>query len=493
MDESWRMRMGMADLPRRRSTEEASSRSVTETFLDADEFSDVFGGPPRSVLTRKFSVDFCARSTSSSSGKSFYEDVFRHPESDSKSGRRLPAFRIPSRNEGFYRDVFRWDDDQKRSRERYRSDSKPKSKSNSSSVLSSEELSPLRPVLGDDVALNSFASKLRPINVPGRWNTATKMPEDRPNKQAMPVYQCNPLSTMENQYMESEANFFRSSYYGFSRRNSSPETISIEPNSYRSFKVSGDDVELNSPASPVSSLCQETEATGVCYDNCAMPAQEMDQEEDEVMSSYVIEINSDHRETTSEAVSVDEAIAWAKERFQRHCTERQEGKDQSTELGEKLGANGCLDQEMNGHEMVHSLVEEQKKWTTNEEKEQSDKDQLQMEMDLLDEDVRLWSAGKETNIQSLLSTLHHILWPNSGWYPINFTSLTESTHVKKAYQRARLCLHPDKLQQRGATLQQKYVAEKAFSILQDAWATFISQDVFFKPHAEAWGLSGVQF
>ncbi|KAF5736352.1 hypothetical protein HS088_TW14G00494 [Tripterygium wilfordii] len=489
MDESWRMRMGMADLPRRRSTEEASSRSVTETFLDADEFSDVFGGPPRSVLTRKFSVDFCARSTSSSSGKSFYEDVFRHPESDSKSGRRLPAFRIPSRNEGFYRDVFRWDDDQKRSRERYRSDSKPKSKSNSSSVLSSEELSPLRPVLGDDVALNSFASKLRPINVPGRWNTATKMPEDRPNKQAMPVYQCNPLSTMENQYMESEANFFRSSYYGFSRRNSSPETISIEPNSYRSFKVSGDDVELNSPASPVSSLCQETEATGVCYDNCAMPAQEMDQEEDEVMSSYVIEINSDHRETTSEAVSVDEAIAWAKERFQRHCTERQEGKDQSTELGDTRLIDYYTSPMLFFFSFLFAPIFKVNHLNFCIYHLQ----QLQMEMDLLDEDVRLWSAGKETNIQSLLSTLHHILWPNSGWYPINFTSLTESTHVKKAYQRARLCLHPDKLQQRGATLQQKYVAEKAFSILQDAWATFISQDVFFKPHAEAWGLSGVQF
>ena len=49
---------------------------------------------------------------------------------------------------------------------------------------------------------------------------------------------------------------------------------------------------------------------------------------------------------------------------------------------------------------------------------------------------------------------------------IPLTSLTESSQVKKAYQKARLCLHPDKLQQRGATLSQKYVAEKAFSILQ---------------------------
>lgn len=59
-----------------------------------------------------------------------------------------------------------------------------------------------------------------------------------------------------------------------------------------------------------------------------------------------------------------------------------------------------------------------------------------------------------------------VLWPNSGWCSVPLTSLIESSHVKKAYQKARLCLHPDKLQQRGATAQQKYVAEKVFSVLQ---------------------------
>ncbi|GMI98975.1 AUXILIN-LIKE7 [Hibiscus trionum] len=100
-------------------------------------------------------------------------------------------------------------------------------------------------------------------------------------------------------------------------------------------------------------------------------------------------------------------------------------------------------------------------------------------MGILDDDVKLWSSGKESNIQMLLSTLYQILWPSSGWNMIPLTSLKESSQVKKAYQKARLCLHPDKLQQRGATLSQKYVAEKAFNILQDAWAAFISQVVLF--------------
>ncbi|XP_039016213.1 auxilin-related protein 2-like [Hibiscus syriacus] len=100
----------------------------------------------------------------------------------------------------------------------------------------------------------------------------------------------------------------------------------------------------------------------------------------------------------------------------------------------------------------------------------------------------------------LLSTLHNILWPNSGWRMIDLTSLTESSEVKKAYKKARICLHPDKLQQRGGTLSQKYVADTAFSILQDAWDAFVSGDVFFNQSTvqgivesfwEAWSKQGV--
>ncbi|XP_051125086.1 J domain-containing protein required for chloroplast accumulation response 1-like [Andrographis paniculata] len=101
---------------------------------------------------------------------------------------------------------------------------------------------------------------------------------------------------------------------------------------------------------------------------------------------------------------------------------------------------------------------------------------VQTEVELLDEKIRLWSIGKESDIRLLLSSLHHILWPSSGWLSIPLTNLIEVLQVKKAYQKARLCLHPDKLQQRGATLTQKYIAEKAFSLLQDAWESFGSHD-----------------
>lgn len=484
------MRMGVPtpSVPRRRSMEDiAATRHSMDARLDPDDFSDVFGGPPRSVLSRKFPADF-TRSSSSS----FYEEIFL-PETESLSkgkkngGRSLPAFRIPARGEGFYSDVFRLSDEGRRSRQRSRANSK--SKSNSSSVLSSEELSPQRRlVTGDDVALSSFASKLRPINVPYRWNSATGRPEGQPagRQWNMPSFPRNHTEKcyMENEYIDEKVRCC-SSYFKVSRQVSSPETISLEPHSHRSIKISVDDLELNSPSSPASSLCHEPEAKVGVQCNI-MPEEELeqvedeDEDEDEVMSSYVIEINSDHREGTGEAVSIDEAIAWAKEKFRSRSFDRQHENvpmdHHSDEAEERRNVHDFVGHQMDGHGSKQCTMEEELKKSRREEVEKSEKD---MEMELLDEDIRLWSAGKETNIRLLLSTLHHILWPNSGWYAIALTSLIESSQVKKAYQKARLCLHPDKLQQRGGTLSQKHVAEKAFSILQDAWASFISQDLLF--------------
>ena len=59
-----------------------------------------------------------------------------------------------------------------------------------------------------------------------------------------------------------------------------------------------------------------------------------------------------------------------------------------------------------------------------------------------------------------------ILWADSGWKPIPLAEIIEANAVKKAYQRALLCLHPDKLQQKGATPYQKVIAQKLFDILQ---------------------------
>ncbi|KAL0352823.1 UNVERIFIED_CONTAM: J domain-containing protein required for chloroplast accumulation response 1 [Sesamum angustifolium] len=150
------------------------------------------------------------------------------------------------------------------------------------------------------------------------------------------------------------------------------------------------------------------------------------------------------------------------------------GKDKPTEVSKTLDGHQLSE---GNTDSFGSLDEQQDKWAAREQTQQFGS-MVQTEMQILDEKIRLWSTGKEADIRLLLSSLHHILWSDSGWSPVPLANIIEIPKVKKAYQRARLCLHPDKLQQRGATHKQKYIAEKAFSVLQDAWAVFISHDVF---------------
>ncbi|XP_038972007.1 J domain-containing protein required for chloroplast accumulation response 1 isoform X2 [Phoenix dactylifera] len=114
-----------------------------------------------------------------------------------------------------------------------------------------------------------------------------------------------------------------------------------------------------------------------------------------------------------------------------------------------------------------------------EELSQEQNDHLQSNLPqdqfkISDAQIWEWSKGKEGNIRSLLSTLQYVLWPECGWKPIPLVDIIEGTAVKRAYQKALLCLHPDKLQQRAVAIHQKYIAEKVFDILQEAWTQFSS-------------------
>ncbi|XP_048444342.1 LOW QUALITY PROTEIN: auxilin-like protein 1 [Pyrus x bretschneideri] len=103
------------------------------------------------------------------------------------------------------------------------------------------------------------------------------------------------------------------------------------------------------------------------------------------------------------------------------------------------------------------------------QKEQAERNRL---AEGLDAEVKRWSSGKERNLRALLSTLQYILGPDSGWQPIPLTEIITTVAVKKAYRKAALFVHPDKLQQRGASIQQKYTCEKVFDLLQEAWNRF---------------------
>nr|CAD1834265.1 unnamed protein product [Ananas comosus var. bracteatus] len=107
------------------------------------------------------------------------------------------------------------------------------------------------------------------------------------------------------------------------------------------------------------------------------------------------------------------------------------------------------------------------------QREQAERNRL---AEFLDADVKRWSSGKEGNLRALLSTLQYILGPDSGWQPIPLTDVITAAAAKKAYRKATLCVHPDKVQQRGASIQQKYICEKVFDLLKEAWNRFNSEE-----------------
>ncbi|XP_073139667.1 auxilin-related protein 1-like [Henckelia pumila] len=109
---------------------------------------------------------------------------------------------------------------------------------------------------------------------------------------------------------------------------------------------------------------------------------------------------------------------------------------------------------------------------------QRDQEERHRISETLDIEIKRWAAGKEGNLRALLSTLQYVLWPECGWQPVSLTDLIMGASVKKVYRKATLCIHPDKVQQKGATLQQKYIAEKVFDLLKEAWNKFNSEELY---------------
>ncbi|KAI3802052.1 hypothetical protein L1987_30176 [Smallanthus sonchifolius] len=109
------------------------------------------------------------------------------------------------------------------------------------------------------------------------------------------------------------------------------------------------------------------------------------------------------------------------------------------------------------------------------QREQEERNRISETLDI---EIKRWAAGKEGNLCALLSTLQYVLWPGCGWQPVSLTDLITGANVKKAYRKVTLCIHPDKVQQKGANLQQKYVAEKVFDLLKEAWNKFDSEELF---------------
>lgn len=57
----------------------------------------------------------------------------------------------------------------------------------------------------------------------------------------------------------------------------------------------------------------------------------------------------------------------------------------------------------------------------------------------------LQTDGKKNNIRALLCSMHTILWSDAKWTKCEMHQLVSASDVKKAYRKACLAVHPDKV------------------------------------------------
>ncbi|XP_062229579.1 uncharacterized protein LOC133927231 [Phragmites australis] len=159
MDESWRCTMGSV-LPRLRSPDQHAGGGSQS--LAPDDFRDVFGGPPRTVLLRNFHGEAADYHSPTGHQYTNYGDAFCRRQYGDGRGQLAPAPAVPT-EVGFFDDIFGTRHMRSRSR----------SKSKSSSAVNSEELPSgfCRPVASGghfDATLSSFTSRLRPVTIHSR-------------------------------------------------------------------------------------------------------------------------------------------------------------------------------------------------------------------------------------------------------------------------------------------------------------------------------------
>ncbi|ETW84178.1 hypothetical protein HETIRDRAFT_472650 [Heterobasidion irregulare TC 32-1] len=92
--------------------------------------------------------------------------------------------------------------------------------------------------------------------------------------------------------------------------------------------------------------------------------------------------------------------------------------------------------------------------------------------DSIDARLATWKQGKETNLRALIASLDTVLWPELGWQKVGMAELVTPNQVKIRYTKAIAKLHPDKLNVKNTTLEQRMVANGVFGSLNDAWNAF---------------------
>ncbi|URE31564.1 Pentatricopeptide repeat-containing protein [Musa troglodytarum] len=247
--------------------------------------------------------------TSSSARRSGREGSLGRQPGGACRRSELPRAGLVRTEEGFYDDIFGSEGGGRGRKSRSKS---------SSSVLSSEDMSPpirMAASMAEDAVLSSFASKLRPITIPSRRYVSSPSANSREEWNSHRTPSMDPYldsrDCKKRDHSSSEL-LRQRSHISFSCCFSPPETISLEASFRRSQDepTGCDNSDADSPSSVISS---------VFLDPVLSKADRgVEGHREAAESSYVIEINGHGMGGKEGAAAIDEAIAWAKQKFWDH-------------------------------------------------------------------------------------------------------------------------------------------------------------------------------
>ncbi|TIB62619.1 hypothetical protein E3P78_02346 [Wallemia ichthyophaga] len=119
-----------------------------------------------------------------------------------------------------------------------------------------------------------------------------------------------------------------------------------------------------------------------------------------------------------------------------------------------------------GEKAAKAALERSKAASLQEAAEDSERHALK---DGVDAQLLQWKAGKVDNIRALLSSVDTILWPELGLKKFGMHELVSDASVKKVYMRTVSKVHPDKINTKTSSLEQRMIAQGVFATLNEAY------------------------
>ncbi|TIA89008.1 hypothetical protein E3P99_02257 [Wallemia hederae] len=119
-----------------------------------------------------------------------------------------------------------------------------------------------------------------------------------------------------------------------------------------------------------------------------------------------------------------------------------------------------------GEKAAKAALERSKAASLQEAAEDTERHALK---DGVDAQLLRWKAGKVDNIRALLSSVDTILWPELGLKKFGMHELVTDVSVKKVYMRTVSKVHPDKINAKTSTLEQRMIAQGVFATLNEAY------------------------